>query len=288
MNETTTQTGRILLPDDRYLNLDRTLVMGILNVTPDSFSDGGMFFEPDQAVQYALEMIAQGADIIDIGGESSRPGSEPVEMEEELKRVLPVIRAVRESTRIPISIDTTKGEVAREALRAGANIINDISALRSDPEMAEVAATYKAPVVLMHMLGTPRTMQLEPRYQDCIKEIRQFFSERIHHCHNYGIDKAQIIIDPGIGFGKRLEDNLEIIRRLEDFAMFDCPLMLGTSRKSFISMITKDKQNPENRIGGSLASAVLAILKGINILRVHDVAATVEAIKVVRAIEGTG
>ncbi|MBN2226009.1 MAG: dihydropteroate synthase [candidate division Zixibacteria bacterium] len=274
------------LPNGQSLTFERPLVMGIVNVTPDSFSDGGMFYAPDDAIKHARQLIADGADIIDVGGESTRPGSEPVPIDDETRRVIPVIRAIREHSPIPISIDTTKSDVAEEAIKNGATIINDISALRFDHKMVEVASAYKTPVVLMHMLGQPKTMQEAPHYHDCLSEIRQFFSERIHFCLNYGIDKNRIIIDPGIGFGKRLEDNLEILRRLEEFRMFDCPLLLGASRKSFISMITRDRHDPLSRIGGSIASAVLAVRNGAHIVRVHDVAATVEAIKVTAAIEG--
>ena len=278
--------GAMTLPSGQMLKFERPLVMGIVNVTPDSFSDGGMFYAPDDAITHARQLIEDGADIIDVGGESTRPGSESVPLDEEAKRVVPVIRAIRELSPIPISIDTTKSDVAEEAIKHGATIINDISALRFDKKMVEVAAAHRTPVVLMHMLGQPKTMQSAPHYHDCLSEIKQFFSERIHFCLNYGIDKNQIILDPGIGFGKRLEDNLDILRRLEEFRMFDCPLLLGASRKSFISMITRDRHDPMARIGGSIASAIIAVCNGAHIVRVHDVAATVEAIKVTAAIRG--
>jgi len=286
MNNAAQNPGPIALPDGQVLKLEQPLVMGIVNVTPDSFSDGGMFYSPDDAVKHAKKLIDDGADIIDVGGESTRPGSDAVPLDEETERVIPVIRAIRDISPIPISIDTTKPGVAKEAIKNGATMINDISALRFDENMAEVAATHKTPVVLMHMLGQPKTMQEAPHYHDCINEIKQFFSERIHFCLNYGIDKDRIILDPGIGFGKRLEDNLEILRRLDEFRMFDCPLLLGASRKSFISMITRDRHDPLARIGGSIAAAILAVCNGAHIIRVHDVAATVEAIKVTDAIKG--
>ena len=192
------------------LEFSQPLVMGILNVTPDSFSDGGRYNTLEIAVERALQMEAEGADIIDIGGESSRPGSEPVTLETELERVIPVIRALKNYTKIPISVDTYKAAVARQALEAGAEIVNDISALRFDPAMSDLLARTKAPVILMHMLGTPRDMQKDPSYEDCVEELIEFFIERVAFCEEKGIDKSRIIIDPGIGFGKRLQDNIEL------------------------------------------------------------------------------
>ena len=277
--------NKMPLPDGRFLDFDRPLVMGIVNVTPDSFSDGGQYLDTDSAFDHARQMVAEGADIIDIGGESTRPGSDPVEQAEEIARVVPVIKRLRKHCDIPISVDTTKSEVAERAVAAGADMINDVSALRHDPKMVEVAAENKTPVVLMHMLGTPKTMQVSPSYADCVSEVKQFFSERIHFCLNYGIDRSQIILDPGVGFGKRLEDNLIILKRLDEFGKFECPVMLGASRKSFIQMITRRKDTPEDRLGGSLAAALWGLTKKANIIRVHDVAATVEAIAVAKAIE---
>ncbi len=274
----------IPLAGGRQLELSRPLVMGVLNVTPDSFSDGGRFIEQSAAVSYALKMEEEGADIIDIGGESSRPGAEPVPVEEELKRVLPVIGGIRRISTIPISIDTYRHRTAVEALAAGADIVNDISAMRFDDGMAGTVAAAKAPVVLMHMLGTPRDMQRDPRYDDCVEEIAEFFEERIEHCLKTGIDRTKIILDPGIGFGKRLGDNLEILRRLERFKAFGLPLLVGASRKSFIGMLQNSDRPAGSRIGGSIASAVAAVVRGANIVRVHDVAETVEALKVVSAI----
>ncbi len=280
------QTADIIsLPRGRRLSFARPLVMGILNVTPDSFSDGGDFIKPKNAIARAYEIINEGADIIDIGGESSRPGADDIKSEEEIGRVLPVIEAVRQISDLPISIDTTKADVAEAAIKAGADIINDISALRFDPRMVEVAIAYETPVILMHLLGEPKTMQTNPRYDNCIREIKEFFEERIEFSVNNGIDKEKIIIDPGIGFGKRLRDNLDIIKNLNEFKTLDCQIMLGSSRKSFIPKITQKENNPAERIGGSLASMIFAIGKGCNIVRVHDVAETIEAINVFRAIE---
>jgi dihydropteroate synthase len=272
------------LPGGRRLDFSRHLVMGAINITPDSFSDGGRFFKPEATIGRTRQMIDEGADIIDFGGESSHPGSEPITLDEELNRVIPVIKAVREFSGIPISIDTTKAEVARGAIEAGADIINDISALRFDDRMVNVARDFDAPIIIMHMLGTPRTMQDNPSYADCVNQLKDFFDERIDFCMKNGIKKDRIILDPGIGFGKRLQDNLLIIKRLDEFKTFGCPVMIGTSRKSFISMITGIKGDADKRIGGSIASMLLALSRGCNIVRVHDVAETVEAIKISEAI----
>jgi dihydropteroate synthase len=285
--EKTDKPAKIELPNRRFLDFRRPLVMGIINVTPDSFSDGGLYVEPKPALNKAREIIEDGADIIDIGGESSRPGADPVEIEEELERVIPIIKKIRGFSNIPISIDTTKAETASQAISAGADMVNDISALRNDSEMAEVVAENGRPVILMHMLGKPKTMQVDPIYRDCISEIMQFFSERIHYCLNKGIPRDKIILDPGIGFGKRLNDNLTIINRIAEFRTFGCPLMLGTSRKSFIGLVTGEKDQPEKRIGGSLASEIIGIQNGADIVRVHDVAETVEAIKLLLALRET-
>jgi len=292
----TKQTGSIAteaertltLPGGRRLPLSRLLVMGILNVTPDSFSDGGRFIAADAAIEHALQMVADGADIIDIGGESTRPGAEPVGTEEEMRRVLPVIERLRRETEVPISIDTYKAATARAALEAGADMVNDVSALRFDSRMAEVIASRKVPVVLMHMLGTPRDMQKDPHYENCVQEITRFFAERIDFCIKNGIDRSQIILDPGIGFGKRLSDNLDILTRLQRFKKFSLPLLVGVSRKSFIGMIHPSGRPADQRIGGSIAAAVAAVNNGADIVRVHDVAPTVEALKVIQALKETG
>lgn len=264
--------------------LTRPMVMGVLNVTPDSFSDGRKFLNVSDAVEHALAMEKEGADIIDIGGESSRPGSEPVTAQREMERVLPVIAKLRRYTAIPISIDTYKAATARAALAAGADIVNDISALRFDPDMTEVVARARVPVVLMHMLGRPRDMQDDPSYDDCVAEIGDFFEERIAWCTANGIDQANIIIDPGIGFGKRLSDNLEILSRLESFKKFSVPLMVGASRKSFIGMLQQSDKPAMKRVGGSIAAAVTAVLNGADIVRAHDLEQTVEALRVVEAV----
>jgi len=276
---------KMTLPRGRFLELGRPLVMGVLNVTPDSFSDGGKLETTERAVAKADSMIADGCDILDIGGESSRPGSEPVPLEEELIRTIKVIEAVRKFSDIPISIDTTKAGVAYQAIEAGADIINDISALRFDENMVTVAAKFNGPVILMHMLGTPKTMQDKPHYDDCIGEISRFFSERLEFCSAHGIDTARVILDPGIGFGKRLEDNLELIKKLDRFSELGRPLLMGASRKSFIAMIAGNGVSADKRIGGSLAAVFYAMQTGADIIRVHDVAETVEAIKVMKAIE---
>jgi dihydropteroate synthase len=281
-------TTKIKLKNGRALEITRPLIMGILNVTPDSFSDGGRYPGPDEAIEAARRMIDDGADIIDVGGESTRPGSEPVSPETELDRVIPVIRGIRSFTERPISIDTTKAGVAREALAAGADIVNDISAFRFDKEMIEVVAEASVPIVLMHMQGKPKTMQHDPFYTDCINEIMQFFSERIHYCLNYGITQDRLILDPGIGFGKRLGDNLMILSKVGEFRRFDCPVMVGASRKSFIGMAGGTTSAPETRIGGSIAAALIAIINGASIIRVHDIPETIEAIKIYQAIRDIG
>lgn len=260
----------------------KTLVMGILNVTPDSFSDGGRFAEYDRAVARAFELISRGADILDVGGESTRPGSDPVPLEAELDRVIPVIRAVREKSAIPISIDTNKAEVAIRALDAGADIINDVSSLRFDPRMAESAARSGVPVVLMHMLGTPRTMQQNPVYSDLIGEITAFFEERIRFAVESGIEREQIVIDPGIGFGKTVEHNLAILGRLDSFSRLDRPILLGASRKRFIGTLL-DRPEGERELGTAVANA-FGIAAGAHIVRVHDVAFHREAVTMADAI----
>jgi len=279
-----TNIDAIRLGQDRHLSLKKTLVMGVINVTPDSFSDGGSYESMSDAVTRAIEMLDQGADIIDVGGESSRPGAASVTVEEETNRVVPVIKGIREISRAAISIDTCKASVAAAALDAGADIINDISAFRQDPQMVTLAADRGVPVILMHMLGTPATMQKDPHYDDCVGELLDFFAGRIDYCRVSGMDSSRIILDPGIGFGKRLEDNIEILARLSEFKRLGLPIMVGTSRKSFINMIHDTGSLPGQRIGGSIASMIAAVLNGADIVRVHDVAETVEALKVLQAI----
>jgi len=247
----------------------RTLIMGILNVTPDSFSDGGVYFSVDTAVERAEAMVAEGADMIDVGGESSRPGAESVSLEEELSRVLPVIRRLAKELEVPISIDTYKAHVAKQAIEAGANIVNDISALNFDPEMAKVVSETQAAVVLMHMKGTPRNMQMNPTYHALIPEIAQYLRRSIERAVDAGVTEEKMIIDPGIGFGKTVEHNLEIIRRLRDFRVLGKPILIGTSRKSFIGKILD--LSAEDRIEGTAATVACSIMNGADIVRVHDV-----------------
>jgi dihydropteroate synthase len=260
-----------------------TVVMGIVNVTPDSFYDGGKRFDTGRAADDAIEMIDLGAEILDIGGESTRPGAQPVSLEEEIRRVLPVIRELRKRCSVPISIDTYKGAVARVALDEGADIVNDISALRFDPAMAALVAHEGVPLILMHMQGVPRTMQREPHYEDVVREVRDFLAERVCAAKQAGIAPEKIIIDPGIGFGKTLAHNLALLKNLQSFNSLGQPLLIGVSRKAFIGKILS-AAGPEERLEGSLAAAVAAALSGANILRVHDVSETVRALRVIDAI----
>ena len=243
--------------------------MGILNVTPDSFSDGGIYFSVDAAVGRAKKMVAEGADMIDVGGESSRPGAASVSLEEELSRVVPVIRLLAQEVKVPISIDTYKASVARQAIEAGAAMVNDISALNFDPEMAQVVAETHAAVILMHMKGTPRDMQVNPTYNALIPEIVQYLRNNLERALDAGVPEEKIIIDPGIGFGKTVEHNLEIIRRLRDFRVLGKSILIGTSRKSFIGRILD--LPVEDRIEGTAATVACAIMNGADIVRVHDV-----------------
>ena len=260
-----------------------TVVMGIVNVTPDSFYDGGKRFETRRAIADALEMVNSGAEILDVGGESTRPGAQPVPLEEELRRVLPLVRELRKNSSVPISIDTYKEAVARAALDAGADIVNDISALRFDPAMAVLVATEKVPVILMHMQGVPRTMQVEPHYQDVVREVQDFLAERLRAAKEAGIASGRIIVDPGIGFGKTATHNLALLKALRSFTSLGQPLLVGISRKAFIGKIL-NTAGPEERLEGSLAAAVTAALSGANIVRVHDVSETYRALRVADAI----
>ena len=262
----------------------RTKIMGILNVTPDSFSDGGKYFDTEQALRHAQEMVKAGADIIDIGGESSRPGSATISAREELGRVLPVLEAVKGALDIPVSVDTCKSEVAREVLSRGADCINDITALRGEAAMAGVIAEFNAGVVLMHMKGEPRTMQEAPRYDDVIAEIIAYLKESIDIAERAGINPDKIVVDPGIGFGKTLEHNLLILRKLPRLRSLNKPLLVGSSRKSFIGEITGKK--PDARIFGTAASVAVCALRGVEIVRVHDVDEMLDVIKVIDAIQG--
>jgi len=256
--------------------------MGVLNVTPDSFSDGNLYFDRDKAVKHGLDLVKEGADILDVGGESSRPGSDPIPVEEELHRILPVISELRENSDIILSVDTTKAEVAHRALDAGANIINDISSLQFDAEMLPLAAEREAPVILMHMKGNPKTMQENPFYENLLADVNSFFQERIDMAVSSGIKREKIILDPGIGFGKKFSDNLNLIRNLRIFEELGRPLLVGLSRKSFIGKIVG--QPTQDRLEGSLSAAVLSVSHGAHLIRVHDVAATKKAILVADAI----
>ncbi len=268
----------------------RTLIMGILNVTPDSFSDGGKHFSTDDAVKHALLMEKEGADIIDIGGESTRPSAKTISLDEEMNRTIPVIEQLIEEINIPVSIDTYKSDVARRALDLGVGMVNDISALKTDRNLASVVAEYKVPICLMHMKGNPRNMQINPTYDDVVKEIHDFLKERAEFALFCDIKKENIIIDPGIGFGKRtgrgVEDNCEILRRLSEFKNLGFPVMIGASRKKFIGNICGG-DNPlpvSDRLEGSLAAACLAVINGANIVRVHDVKETRRCVDLVDCI----
>jgi len=262
------------------LKFNRTLIMGVLNVTPDSFSDGGLFTGLDKAVAHAKQMLKDGADIIDIGGESTRPYSKAISEEEELKRVQPVIEKLLKETNAPLSIDTYKPKVAEKCLESGAHLVNDITGL-GNKEMIKLAAKCKVPVVLMHMKGMPKNMQENPVYNDVIKEIKDFFSDRINEAKKSGI--SDIIIDPGIGFGKTTQHNLQILKRINEFKDLGCPILVGPSRKSFIGNISGLPAN--ERLEGTLASVVSAVMHGANIVRVHDAKQCKRAVQIADAIK---
>ena len=273
--------GCLFRARQRVLRLGRkTAVMGVVNITPDSFYDGGKFLATDRAVGQGLALVEQGADLIDLGGESSRPGAEPVSVREELRRVLPVLTAIRPQVSVPISVDTTKSEVAEKALQAGADIINDISAFRFDPKLPRVVAKWEAGIILMHMRGTPREMQKLPPSDDILSEIRQDLRDAIETAFQHDIPSDNIAIDPGIGFGKTLEDNLRILNRLGFLESFDLPILIGASRKSFLGAILQFPT--QGRLLGTLASVAIAIARGAHMVRVHDVA---EVLKVVRVTD---
>ncbi len=259
-----------------------TLVMGVLNITPDSFSDGGKFFDTDKAIEQGLRMAAEGAAIIDVGGESTRPGSESVSAQQQIRRVVPVIEAIAKEVNVPISIDTYNYEVAQAALSAGAAMINDITAL-SDERMGQLAAGEGVPVVLMHMQGQPQTMQDNPTYSDVVKEVLEFLLSRARRAEQFGIERNKIFIDPGIGFGKKLEHNLELLRNIDKFVKTGYRVLVGTSRKSFIGRLT-GKEKPAERIFGTAATVALCASAGVSIVRVHDVAEMVDIVKVVNAL----
>ena len=262
----------------------KTHIMGVLNVTPDSFSDGGMHFEKSRAVDRALRMIEDGADILDIGGESTRPGSDPVSLDEELRRTIPVIKALSNIISIPISIDTYKSDVAVRALEAGASIVNDISGMQFDPEMPAVISRFKVPVVIMHIKGTPKNMQVNPTYKALVPEVMDYFRTSISLAAKSGIPDNMIILDPGIGFGKTFEHNLEIINNLDQFYLLEKPLLIGPSRKAFLGKILGDLPVHE-RLEGTAAAVAISIIKGAHIVRVHDVKEMARVAKVADAIK---
>ena len=266
----------------RILKLDRTHVMGIINVTPDSFSDGGTHDTAATAIAQGLKLVEEGADVLDIGGESTRPGADEVSIDEELRRVIPVIEALAAQVNVPISIDTSKPEVMRAAVAAGAGMINDVYALRREGALDE-AASLNVPVVLMHMLGEPRTMQQSPEYDNVVGEVHRFLAERIFACEMAGIDKKKIIVDPGFGFGKNREHNLQLLARMQRFTELGVPVLAGLSRKRTIGELT-GRDIPVERMHGSVAAHVIAAQHGARIVRVHDVAATVDALKVWEAV----
>jgi dihydropteroate synthase len=268
----------------------RTRIMGIVNVTPDSFSDGGLFHRFDDAVAQGLRLVEAGADILDIGGESTRPFADPVAAGEEIRRVVPVIEALAAKTRVPISIDTNKAEVARRALEAGAAMINDIGALRMDPEMAGLAAAYDVPVVVMHMLGTPGTMQLSPVYDRLLEEIEQFLEAAIVRAEKGGVKRSRVIVDPGIGFGKTFTHNLTLLKCMDHFRRLDAPILVGPSRKAFIRHLLKGADGKEvpaldPRVEtGTQAAVAAAIFGGAHIVRVHDVENTRATVRIIDAV----
>jgi dihydropteroate synthase len=267
----------------RKLDLSSVAVMGILNITPDSFSDGGIFLDPEKAVVHAREMVAQGASIIDVGGESTRPGAQFVSVQEELDRIIPIVERLATELPVPISIDTSKPAVMRAAVMAGAAFINDVNALRAEGALA-AAAALSVPVCLMHMQGEPRVMQNDPRYTDVVAEVRGFLEQRIGAAQDAGIDKGRIVVDPGFGFGKTLEHNLSLLRGLSSFKTLGVPVLAGLSRKS---MIGKALGLPvEQRLHASVALALIAVQNGARIVRVHDVAETVQAIRMWETVTG--
>ncbi len=261
--------------------------MGIVNVTPDSFSDGGLYATTDAAVAHGLELVRQGADILDVGGESTRPGAAVVPLDEELRRVVPVVRGLAASCPVTLSVDTSKAELARQALAAGAHIVNDVTALRGDAEMAAVARSFRAGVIVMHMQGTPPTMQQKPTYHDVVREVAEFLEERLRALADVGIAGEQVVLDPGIGFGKTAEHNLRLLARLGEIGRSGRPVCLGVSRKGFLGKITG--RTPEQRLTASLAAACFALARhSAQVLRVHDVAETRDVVQVFQALDDSG
>jgi len=270
---------------NRHLTIERRpLVMGIVNVTPDSFSDGGRFADPKAAVEHGLELVRQGADILDIGGESTRPGALPVPLEEELRRVVPVIKELAARTPTPLSVDTSKATVARESLNLGASIVNDVTALTGDPAMVEVVRDNRAGAILMHMQGTPATMQLEPHYEDVVREVGDYFEERLQALTATGLAREQLVLDPGIGFGKRRQHNLELLARLGAFQRFGRPVCLGISRKGFLGRMLGERP-VERRLPAALAATCFAMSRqAVQVVRVHDVEETRDAVSLFTAL----
>lgn len=262
----------------RELVLDRALVCGIVNVTPDSFSDGGSHYDAAAAIAHGLKLVEEGADLLDVGGESTRPGAQPVDEAEELRRVLPVVEALARHTTVPISIDTSKPGVMRAAVAAGAGLINDVRALRLDGAL-DAAAELQVPICLMHMQGEPHSMQAEPQYDDVVADIKRFLADRLFACELHGIPRKRLLIDPGFGFGKTLEHNLTLLRELQQFTTLAAPLLVGLSRKSFLGALSA-RSLPAERIHASVAAALIAVQRGAAIVRVHDVAATVDALRI--------
>jgi len=272
------------LKENLLLDLgERTLIMGILNVTPDSFYDGGRYTTPEAALNHALRMAEDGADIIDVGGESTRPGSERISVEEELSRVIPVIEKIRQRSNIPISIDTYKNEVARAAFSSGADIVNDISGLKFDNSLAEVAAEFNCTLIISHIKGSPNDMQNNVHYNNLMAEIKNSLKESISRAESSGVKPEKIIVDPGIGFGKKVNDNLLILKKLSEFKNLGKPIMIGSSRKSFIGKISAAQ--PDERLEGTIATVCAAVLNGADIVRVHDVKEVCRAVKVIDAIK---
>jgi dihydropteroate synthase len=271
---------------------ERTLVMGVLNITPDSFSDGGAYLDSEAAIAWALQIEKDGADILDIGGESTRPGAPPISSEEELRRILPVIQVLRSKLNIPMSVDTRRADVAEAALAAGADILNDVSALQMDPRLAEVARHARAPLILMHMRGTPQTMQRGPFARDVIRDVMAGLREAIARAKRAGLAKARLLLDPGIGFGKKHQQNFEILARLPEFARLACPIVIGTSRKTFLGKALAGLDGPSappgERLLGTAATVTASILGGAHIVRVHDVAEMVRVTRVADAILNSG
>jgi dihydropteroate synthase len=269
------------------VSVPRYRIMGIVNVTPDSFSDGGLYLDPGAAIAHGLELVEQGAAILDVGGESTRPGADPVGVEEELARVLPVVEGlVGRVPGVQISIDTAKREVAERALAAGASLVNDVTAFRGDPGMAELVAVTGADCCLMHMLGEPRTMQDDPRYGDVVDDVKAFLAERMESAVRAGVAEERILLDPGIGFGKTAEHNLQLLARLEEIVALGRPVVIGTSRKSFLGRLAGGRLGPEDRLPGTIATNVMALERGAEVFRVHDVAHVRDALVVAAATLG--